>query len=246
MNEGAQPQQPQKKGMSPLAWIAIGCAGLIVLAGIVVVAGGFFAVKKGKEFVEKMEDNPTKSIAEMAIKMNPDTKFIESDDETVTFETKDGEIVTMNFEDIQNGNFSMTNEEGETSNLSFGPSGITGTATDENGETTNFNIFGGGGDTSNVPKVLLYPGADNISPTIASRSEGEYTGMLNYSTDATMDEVVEWQTNALEDCTVSRTDVMGTRTAQLECGGSDTVALTFMGQDGSLNVMVNYKIADDE
>ncbi len=238
MNEGAQ---PQKKGMSPLAWIAIGCVGLIVLGAVVVGVGGFFVAKKAKEFVE---DNPTKSIAEMAIKMNPDTKFIESDDETVTFRTKDGEVVTMDFEDIQNGNFSVTNAEGETSNLSLGPGGFTGTTTGKDGEKTNFNIFGGGGDTSNVPKVLLYPDADNVSPTIASRSKGEYAGMLNYSTDSTMDEVVEWQSDELEDCTVSRTDVMGTRTAQLECG-PDTVSLTFMGQDGSLNVMVNYKIADD-
>ena len=238
MNEGAQ---PQKKGMSPLAWIAIGCVGLIVLGAVVVGVGGFFAAKKAKEFIE---DNPTKSIAEMAIKMNPDTKFIESDDETVTFETKDGEVMTMNFEDIQNGNFSMTTDDGETSSISLSPSGFTGTGTDDEGQETNFNIFGGGGDTSNVPDVLLYPDADNVSPTIASRGNGEYAGMLNYKTDSSMDEVVEWQSDELEDCTVTRTDVMGTRTAQLECGG-DTVSLTFMGQDGALNVMVNYRIADD-
>ena len=49
----------------------------------------------------------------MAIKTNPDTKFISSDDETVTFE-KDGETMTLNFEDIANGNFSMTNADGAT------------------------------------------------------------------------------------------------------------------------------------
>ncbi len=241
MNEGAQ---PAKKGMGPLAWIAIGCVGVILLGIVAVGVGGFFVAKKGKEFVEEMEDNPAKKMAEMAIKMNPDTDFIESDEETVTFE-KDGERMTLSFADIQDGKFSVTGPDGATSNIAIGPGGVSGTTDGEDGEEVNFNIFGGGGDTSNVPDVLLFPDADNVNPTVASRSNGQYSGMLNYSSDGSMDDLVEWQGEALGgECNLSRTDVMGTRNATFECGGGNSVNMTFMGQDGSLNVMVNYSLAD--
>ena len=241
MNEAAQPQQPKKKGLGPVAWIAIGCAGLILLGIVAVGVGGFFVAKKGAELVEEIQDNPAKSMAEMAIKMNPETEFISSDDESVTFETKDGEVVTMNFEDIQQGRFSMTTEEGETSTVTFGPAGLEGTTRDSEGQETDFNIFGGGGDTSNVPDAVKYPGADGVTPMIASRSASKWSGMLSYKTDSSLDEVVEWQESALEGCDLTRTDVAGMRSAVFSCG-SDSVTLTFMGQDGSLTVTVNYDL----
>ena len=244
MNEIPQPPQPQKKkGLGPLAWIAIGCAGLVLLGIVAVGVGGFFVAKKGKELVEEMADNPAKTLAEKAIQLNPETELISSDEETVTFRTRDGEVMTMNFEDIRDGKFSVTDANGESSNISFGPSGITGSSTGKDGQETNFSMFGGG-DTSNVPDEILYPGAESVSPTIASRGNGEYSGMLTYSTGDSMDEVVEWQAGSLGECNLSRTDVMGTRSAQFECG-ADMVTLTFTGEQGSLNVMVNYKIADD-
>ncbi len=243
MNEPVQPQTPQKKGLSPLAWIAIGCVGLILLTGLLFTVGMFWVGKKAVEMGEEMMENPAKSMAEMAIKMNPDTKFISSDDETVTFKTKDGEVVTMNFEDIQSGNFSMTTEEGETSSFSFGERGITGTTKGEDGEETEFSLFGGGSDTSNVPDQVKYPGATSMTTTMASRGRGKWEGMIGYETGSTLDEVVDWQSGALDDCEVTRTDIGDMRTATISCG-EDSVNLMFMGQDGSLQVTATYDIRE--
>ncbi len=241
MNEPVQPQQPQKKGFGPLAWIAIGCVGLILIAVVVLAVGGFFVAKKGAEIVGEIQDNPAKAMAEMAIKMNPDTKFVSSDDESVTFE-KDGETITMSFEDIEQGKFTMTTGDGETSSFSLGEGGPSGTAESGDGEETSINIFGGGGDTSNVPEEIIYPDADTVNPMVASKSSDQWSGMLNYTTSRTMDEVVEWQGEQLDDCDVSRTDIAGIRNATFTCG-RDNVTLTFMGEDGSLTVTTSYNIA---
>lgn len=44
------------KSRSPLMWIAIGCAAVVVLCGLVVVAVGFFGYRKVKQFEAEMKD----------------------------------------------------------------------------------------------------------------------------------------------------------------------------------------------
>lgn len=228
-----QEAQPKKKGFSPLAWIAIGCVVLILIGAVVVAVGGFFAAKKVKEVVGEIQENPAKSMAEMAIKMNPETKFISSDEESVTFENKDGEVVTLSFEDIQEGRLSMKTEEGE-STISFGAPGDS-----EGGET---DISFGGGDTSNVPDEIKFPKAESMTAVMASKGGGKWSGMFNYTTGASMDEVIEWQREQLDDCELTRTDFAGIRNATFECSG-DSVNLSFTGEG---NVTVTYDIALEE
>ncbi len=45
-----------KKGLSPLAWVAIGCGALVLVVFIGIVAVGGFAVFKAKEFVDENVD----------------------------------------------------------------------------------------------------------------------------------------------------------------------------------------------
>jgi hypothetical protein len=44
------------KSRSPLVWIAVGCAGIVVLCGLVVAAVGFFGYRKVKQFEADMKD----------------------------------------------------------------------------------------------------------------------------------------------------------------------------------------------
>ena len=240
MTNGAQPEK--KKGFSPLAWVLIGCVGLIIVFAIVVFAGGLFVTKKAAEFIEESQDNPAKAIAEMVIKMNPDLEFIESDDETVTFEDEKGERIKMNFEDIQNGKFSIETEDGETSDITFGPDGISGTGTGKDGEETDFAIFGGA-DTSNVPVEVKFPGADEFAATMTQRSESQASGMITFTTDASIDEVIEWQSGSLGECKVNRMDFSGNQIANLDCG-PNSATLQFVAQDGKLQVSTTYEIRD--
>ena len=99
----------EKKGLSPWAWVAIGCGGLLLVAMIVMMVGGMFVAKKVGDFAEDFEENPA-AAAEMLIKMNPDLELVDSDRDagTMTIRNKeDGEVITVNYEDIEKGKLSF-------------------------------------------------------------------------------------------------------------------------------------------
>lgn len=240
MTNGAQPQK--KKGFSPLAWVLIGCVGLIIVFAIVIFAGGLFVTKKAADFIEENKDNPAKAMAELAIKMNPDLEYIESDDETVTFENEKGEVVKMNFKDIEDGKFSFETEDGESGSVSFGRDGISGTGTGDDGEETDFAIFGGA-DTSNVPDQVKFPDADDFGAAMTQRSESQASGMITFTTDASIEEVIAWQSESLGDCKVNQLDYAGNKVANLDCG-PNSATLQFADQDGKLQVSTTYEIRD--
>jgi hypothetical protein len=58
---------PQKKGLGPLAWLGIGCGGLIVIILVVVVAAGVWLGPKAKQLAEEMQKNPTRAAANITI-----------------------------------------------------------------------------------------------------------------------------------------------------------------------------------
>lgn len=238
MTNGAQPEK--KKGFSPLAWVLIGCLGLIVVFAIVIFAGGLFVTKKAANFIEEAQENPAKSMAEMVVKMNPDLEYIESDDESVTFENEEGEVVTMNFKDIEDGKFSIETGDGQTSSITFGPEGISGSGSGEDGEETDFSISGGA-DTSNVPGEVRFPDADDFAATMTQRSQGQAAGMITFTTDASIDEVVEWQSESLGDCQVNRMDFSGNQIANFDCG-PNSATLQFADQNGKLQVTTTYEV----
>ena len=58
---------PQKKGLSPLAWIGIGCGGIVVLAIIGFIVVGVMFGGKAKQFIEDAQKNPTRATASMMV-----------------------------------------------------------------------------------------------------------------------------------------------------------------------------------
>ncbi len=62
-----EPPTPQKKGLGPLAWLGIGCGGLIVLAVIGLIIGGVAFGPKLKQFGEELQKNPTRATASMMV-----------------------------------------------------------------------------------------------------------------------------------------------------------------------------------
>ena len=138
----------QKQGLSPLAWVGIGCAGLVVVGFIGASIFIGWGAKKVSEMVEDAEGNPGMAVAEMMIKMNPETEFIDSDPATglITFRDANGEEMSLNFEDIQEGRFSITTEEGEmVFNADGNEEGGSFTVTGPDGEVV-FDAQGSGED----------------------------------------------------------------------------------------------------
>ena len=130
-----------KKKMSPLAWAGIGC-GVVAVIGLIVMALLVGMCKrKAEEMVKDFEANPAKTMAEMAVRANPDVELVRSDDAAGTItvrEKKTGKETTVNFEDAKDGKFTIESE-GTTATLD----GSAGTLTSEGPDgKSSFNVGG--------------------------------------------------------------------------------------------------------
>jgi hypothetical protein len=190
----SQPPQPQKKGMGPLGWIAIGCGILFVLGAVVLGVGGYFA-KKG---LDKFSKNPGKTAAELLVRANPDLELVSTDDAAGTMTVRDkknNKTVTMNFDDIKNGKFKMTTSEGTTT---IDASGANGTGsmkvTDEKGQTATF----GGGVPQNLPSwIPTYP-AGTATGSFAADNKDARSGAFTVTSKDDLAKVASYYESQLK------------------------------------------------
>lgn len=154
------PQSPKKKGMSGLAVAGIGCGALLLLTGI---AGGLLVMKGCQKIKEvagdlDFEKNPTKAAAMIALRMNPDLEVITVNDatgEVTVKEKKSGDTITMSFDDIAQGKFTIKNAKGETVTMDASNAEKQGVVvTGPEGQTVI-----GGSQSAPPDWVQLYPGA---------------------------------------------------------------------------------------
>ncbi len=247
MTNGARPGAPVqgKKGLPVLAWIAIGCGGLVVLAGVAFTVLGWFAVSKVKDVAGEFEDNPTKAAAEMMVRMNPDLELVESDDDagTVTIREKSsGKVVTFNYEDIDEGRISFESEEGKVEIGATGGDEGAMTITTEKGETR----IGAGGD---VPDWLPTHPATVASQSIMRTSgpSGD-SGQASFTVDAPAAEVAEFYRSALEGdgyevTTTTHTSGEGSLTIVSGQREGSTVVASVTEVDGQTQAAVQYQKA---
>jgi len=210
-----------KKGLPVLAWIAIGCGGIVVLAGIAFTVLGWFAVNKMKDVASDFEDNPTRAAAELVVRMNPDLEMVESDDDAGTItvrEKSSGKVVTMNYEDIEEGRISFESEEGrvEIGGQAQGEEGVMTITTDE-GETR----IGGGGE---IPDwVPAHPSTTARQSLVRSTGPTGDTGQASFTVDADADEVAAFYK------------------AELEKAGYTVSVTTYSGNEGSVSMVSGQK-----
>lgn len=246
MTNGAQ---PAKKGLSPVAWIAIGCGGLAILAILAVAAVVDFGVFKAKEYAEDFQANPAKTAAETIVKLNPDLELKSADDEagTITFEnTKTGEVATLNFGDIAEGKFSVTTDEGEFSvDASDAGEGGGVTMTGPEGEAR----FGASASLEDVPDwVPVYPDASETQSSDSSNTPQGVGGMITAQTGDKPQQVIDHFKKWFEDegyeikATTTNTTPQGGLTninGELASEGR-TLNVTVTEQSGEVQVMVTY------
>jgi len=221
------PQAP-KKGLSPLAWVGIGCAvlfvlGLLVLGGVVGV-GGYFA----KKAADKFQKNPTMAAAEMVVRLNPDLELVSSDEKTNTLTIKDkktGEVTTISADDAKNGKLTIKTDKGTATFDANSKDGGSLKVTDDKGQVTTMNA--GAGTPQNLPTWLpVYPGGKVQGTFDTTTAEGRSATFTVTSTD-------------------SATKVLEFYKSQLEGAGLKVEKSTFSanGQDGGT---VTGKSADDK
>ena len=265
MTNGAPPpvpgSAPAKKGMSPWAWVAIGCGGIVVVGFIVFLALGMFVFNKTKEVVDEatggkslseiaqeFQDNPAKAAAETAIRVNPDLELVSTDDEagTITFtNTKTGEEATLNFEDIAEGRFSMTTGEGEYKiDATDGGEGGGITFSGPEGETR----IGGSTNLSDVPDwVPSYPGLteaqSSLHSTTAEGVMGAFTGKSSDDAQAVVDHFKQLfedrgYTVGSESMTKTGDGAFGAISGELDDGR--TINVVVIENNEGTSVTVNY------
>lgn len=250
----------EKKGLSPLAWVAIGCGGIIIVGFLVFFLLAIFIFQRGRamvedatgsssisEFLEDMEDNPAKTAAETMIRLNPDLETVATDDEagTITFRNnRTGEEATLNFEDIAEGRFSMTTSEGDFA-IEADAAGAGGvTVTGPEGETR----FGAGADLSDVPDwVPAYPRATETQGMMHSTTAEGVAGSFTSKTADDAQTVVAYFKELFEDQgyeigseSMTRTGdgAFGTITGEL--GDGRSVNVVIIEGDGESQVTITY------
>jgi hypothetical protein len=148
------PGAPVKKGMSPLAWIGIGCVVILIFVGIAVGVMGWFA----KRAVDKFAKNPGMTAAELAVRANPDLELVSKDEKTNSITVKDkktGEVTTFSAD--KNGKLTVKTDKGTATFDASSGNGMSMKATDDKGQVSTFNA--GGGTPQNLPSWLpIYPG----------------------------------------------------------------------------------------
>ena len=237
MTNGARPGVPVqgKKGLPVLAWIAIGCGGIVVLGGIAFMILGWLAVNKMKDVASEFEANPAKAAAEMVVRMNPDLEMVESDKdaETLTIREKSsGKVVTLDYQDIKEGRLSFESEDGRVE-ITGQPQGDEGVMTITTGEGQT--QIGGGGE---IPDwVPAHPNTTERRSLMHSSGPTGDTGHAAFTVDEGAAEVVAFYREELESAGYTVSTVAGS-----SAGGSVTVV---SGQKDGANMTVSVSDKGD-
>ncbi|MFQ5570885.1 MAG: hypothetical protein ACE5G0_14490 [Rhodothermales bacterium] len=244
MTNEQQDAAPEKKGLSPIAWIGIGCGGLFLIVAIVFTVLITFGIRKGQEFAAEFEENPSKAAAELVISLNPELELVETDDEagTITFRnTKTGEEATLNFEDIAEGQFSVTTDEGEfTMDASEAAEGGGVTMTGPEGEAH----FGASASLENVPDwVPLYPNATGAQGTFSAETNEGLTGIVSSTTEDEPQKILDYYKEKLEE---DDYEIKGQTTATTPEGMYATIMGELAEKGRTLNVTVTQEKAESQ
>lgn len=90
---------PQKKGLGALAWVGIGCGGIIVLGIIIIVAGYAMFGDKAKQLVDDMQKNPARTTAALMVNASGGQfEFVAEDDANKRYtvrEKANGKLTTI-------------------------------------------------------------------------------------------------------------------------------------------------------
>lgn len=263
----ASPTPPSRKGLSPLAWIAIVVGGVLVVGFAGCLAVGVWVFQTGQEvvreatgsdslggFVDELRGDPARVAAETIVRVNPELDLVSTDEDagTVTFRNNEtGEEATLNFEDIAEGRFSMTTAEGEyvlDASAAGEEAGLVLSGPDGDA------VFGATTDLSDVPDwVPIYPNASQTQSAFRTVSADSLTGAVSGQTTDSAEVVLDYYEGLLEGAgyaigtrslTESGTGALGAITGELSAPERQ-VNVAAVEQNGETEIMVNYLGAID-
>lgn len=243
------PAPAEKKGMSPIAWILIGCLGFLLLIALAMGACGLFVAKKAAEFGDDFKENPARAMAEIAVRANPELEMVDTDEEAETItvrNTRTGEEMTLDWSDFGEDGFSIRTDEGE---IAFGnPQSSDGPAVtmrDKDGkETQIFGEAGGGEIPDYIPRP---PGSSDPVGTFHTRQGDRTSGAFGFTTTESVDAVLDFYEEKLGALgfEISRSSYSSSGRKGGSVGGEDraggrTVSVIVGEEDGGTSVNVTH------
>ncbi len=111
-------QLPPGKKPNWLLWVLIGCGGLIIVVGVMLLAGGWFVKQKIQQAgldPQLMQKNPALAFSKLIAAVNPDLEVIQVDDARGTITVRDkkqNKVLTINLEEAKKGRI-VFREEGK-------------------------------------------------------------------------------------------------------------------------------------
>ena len=198
----------KKKGLPTLAWVGIGCGGVLLIGIVCVVLAVGWGVRKAKEFGA----NPGKAAAEMVVSASKDLEKVSENDATgeMTIRVKSsGEQVTLKYDDLAKGRF---------------------TVKDKDGKVTQF----GQGDLANVPSwVPRYPGGSDEASVMQSEDSRELSGMVTFTTSDSTEAIKKFYEDE-----AGKLSLGSSSSSSMNLNGSDTLSIDFKGDKRGLSVNV--------
>ena len=228
------PQGVPPKKTSPWVWVLGGC-GLIIVVGVVITAVSVYMI--GRKFKQVAGGNPA-AIVKMIASMNPDVEVLSTDDSagTVTIRNKkDGKVVTMKFDDIRNGKFTIKEDGKDEVTFEANKDGQGGVVV-KTGEGTA--QFGAGG---RIPAwVPAYPGSSPHPGYVADTTK-ELAVSYTFTTKDSVDKVSSYYQTALKSAgfTVEHAIVGGVGGSVVGKNDKRTVNIALGASDGETNVTVS-------
>lgn len=233
---------------------------VLALVGMVVLGVSVFNWGRGaleeatgerslSDFVEGLEESPVRTMAETAIRLNPELDLISTDDGagTITFRNNEtGEEATLNFEDIAEGRFTMTTSEGEFSvDASAAAAAAADGGTPAGGVTFSGpdgqSRLGGNISLDELPDwVPVYPASDDAQVGFLTSTDAGQSGMLTGTTDHDVEQVVEHYRGAFEDNSFTIGNESSTQS-----GTTQFTLISATGDGGTVNVTVTRDDGED-
>ncbi len=180
--------------MGPLGWVLIGCG--VILVVCLIAAGACYYVVRSK--VAGFQKNPGLATAKLIVQTNPDLDLVSEDDQAGTMtihNKKTNETVTVNFDDIKNGNMKFSTDKG-SGNLAVGQNGLSLKATDDKGHESTF--VAGGATPQDMPSWLpVYPGA-TVQGGFAASSDQASAKTFSLTTTDSVDQVLTFYRERLK------------------------------------------------
>jgi hypothetical protein len=190
--QGLPPHPPEhtRKKTSPIVWILGGLFGLIILAGIVMIAGGLFIAKQ----VRDASGNPALAAAKLMAMANPDVEIVSSDasNQTVTLkDTRSGKVITLNLDQLKQGKLSFE-QDGQKVTIDNSGNGVNMKGSD--GSTIQI----GTDASAKMPDWLpAYPGAKAQS-TFAMQGGTEWGAAISFTTKDSIDQISKYYQDAFK------------------------------------------------